>query len=1070
LGAETIIAAIASTLAVGTTAATIIFYVGQFVILGAASTFAAKNAAKGSPELGSKTITSRGTIDPAKIIYGTALVAGTLAYRNAHGIRNRELWAVHVLAGHEVNSITDVYLDTKQIPNSIINGGAAAGGEVDSGDFGPVRNQTVCAIYKHYGTSTQTANSALVAASSDWTTSHRLRGYAYAVTNFVLWDRTATIWEAGDPRNVKFLVEGKKIYDPRLDSTQIIDSTTSPVTMGSGSHRVADPTTWEFSDCPPLCVTDYLMDSKFSPLAGGIDPDRIDWEAVAAAADVCDALVFIPPAASPQNTQKRFTCNGVIYGSDTPEANVAALLSSFNGEMVFTGGKYVINAGGYVAPSDSLSEDDIIGAVSVGSALDSDKRVNTMKALFTDPDKDYETTETAEIELYKDTRDNGDPLLESVELPLTANWYMAQRILLLRLQKMNQELTLTVPCNLKAARLVPGQRVNLTITERGWTPKIFKVLSWEFFDRGGSGIGVSLSLIEDDSTAYGDPDIADYNTLSSTGALTLADPTPIPGIETLPTGVRIGEGAWNIELVNNSTDGTPDSNDGEIYFTAGTFLLPDGATRTSAGESLFTPYEGSLVPPDQVAYIFWGASNPVSRFASSPEYDFGTLDDKGVFTAIYDRFAGQWYAVDNFNNEIAFTPATTDIIVARLIKTSATGGIDSITSFVTYVDNPEATVGATLGTDVYNEAGSVLSDIDVRNDQIVTSSLSALNFNPGFELPRRRNSGSSSGLGSLAPAGWFTFGTSGSPLLYEDENTRDVVQLRGPLGSVMSNSALRAETGTQYEFAALVRARTGTLTCNLRAREYNTDALPSGGRAIGSTSSNPEDEIVAQDASQVVASQASIGTSYTLVSGIYTPGASANWFSLSMDAASDTDDMLVEWAIVRDASTRNTGALADQDTVDYSTDVTGGTKPENNATVGAEAGVNFVTEYTAGTSILLASTASQSTTSATYVQLSDSFQLEGSGDVRLYYDAYSDADVTNPDDPIQIQFRQGATTLTTVNRYGIGVWVTGLFVDVTLVSTDPIDVYVRRQEVGTTGGVRNVEIGIGAMGNGEAIV
>lgn len=908
MGAETIIAAIASTLAVGTTAATIIFYVGQFVILGAASTFAAKNAAKGSPELGAKTITSRGTIDPAKIIYGTALVAGTLAYRNAHGIRNRELWAVHVLAGHEVNSITDVYLDTKQIPNSIINGGAAAGGAVDSGDFGPVRSQTVCAIYKHYGTATQTANSALVAASSDWTTSHRLRGYAYAVTNFVLWDRTATIWEAGDPRNVKFLVEGKKIYDPRLDSTQIIDSTTSPVTMGSGSHRVADPTTWEFSDCPPLCVTDYLMDSKFSPLAGGIDPDRIDWEAVAAAADVCDELVFIPPAASPQNTQKRFTCNGVIYGSDTPEANVAALLSSFNGEMVFTGGKYVINAGGYVAPSDSLSEDDIIGPVSVGSALDSDKRVNTMKALFTDPDKDYETTETAEIELYKDTRDNGDPLLESVELPLTANWYMAQRILLLRLQKMNQELTLTVPCNLKAARLVPGQRVNLTITERGWTPKIFKVLSWEFFDRGGSGIGVNLSLIEDDSTAYGDPDVADYNTLSSTGALTLADPTPIPGIETLPTGVRIGEGAWNIELVNNSANGTVDQNDGEIWFTAGTYLLPDGTTRTSAGEYVATPYESSLVPPDQVAYIFWGATNPVTRFSASPEYVFGTLDDKGVFTAIYDRFAGQWYAVDNGNNEIAFTPATTDIIVARLIKTSASGGIDSITSFVTYVDNPEATVGATLGTDVFNEAGSVLSDIDVRNDQAVTASLGLLNANPTFQLSRRKTSGPAGGIGLLTASSWFQSGTATVGGEYVDNAVRDVITIDANTGQHLSCEARRVEVGTTYEFVALVRSSdANNIVCRLFANEYDTDTLPTGKRSIGLSGGTPEDEVQTRTRTQTIVTSGSIANTWTLVSGFYTPTATAKWFSMGIDenVGSGTHDMQIEWAGYREAATRN---------------------------------------------------------------------------------------------------------------------------------------------------------------------
>lgn len=936
-----------------------IIAVGQAAILYAATSYVAKRSLPGSPDLASRTLTSRGTIDPQKIIYGEALVGGTLAYRNALGLKNREMWAVHVIAGHECESITDVYFDEKLVTNAEINSGAAAGGVISSGTYAPVRGQTVAAVYKHLGTSTQTANAQLVAATGDWTSAHRLRGHTYGVTEFVLWDKTQTIWEASDPTNVSFLVKGKKVYDPRLDSTQIIDSDTSPVTYGSGAHRVADPTTWEWSDCPPLCLADFLMDSKFSPLANGVDQSRINWESVAKAADDCDTLVFIPPAASPQNTEKRFTCNGVIYGSENVEQNVASLLSCFNGNLAFSGGQYYIYAGVYRAPSDDLDEGDVIGPISINSALDSDKRVNTIKAVYTDPNKDYKVTETADIELYKDSRDNGDPLFESIDLPMVNSWYMAQRLALLRLQEYNQEMTISVPCNLKAASFVPGQRINFTFNEFSWTPKIFQVISWEFFDRGGSQIGVNLRLKEDDSTAYADPDIADYNTVDSSGTLTLADPTPVPGIDSLPRGVRIGEGGWNINLVKDSDNGTPDNNDGEIWLSAGTFLLPDGTIRVLAsGVSCYTPYESSTVPPDAVGYVMWGASDPRTRFASSPEYVFGTTASMvaGIFPVIYDRFADQFYAVANSGDEIAFTPADTDFIVARFLKTSASGGLDALTSYVAFVNDPQATVGATLGVDVFNEAGGVLSDIDVRNDQLVVNALSAENQNPTFEIPRVGPTG------NPAPASWYGYG-SAAAAQYKDAS-RDVIIIPADAGLQYSGAVFIPEPGAEYEISALVRKTdAGDATRFVMAvREYDSD-LPSGVRAISTTSgqagADPASIFVTQtravaltspNTAYATSNQWDLTTTYAVFLGTYVPTSTCRYASIVLDAANNvgaTGDLEIEWCILRSKSTRNTGALADQDVVDFATQVTGSEKPANNATnnTGALADEDSVSQF-----------------------------------------------------------------------------------------------------------------------------
>ena len=678
------------------------------------SRLVARPGVKGSQGQGARAVTTRGTVEPQKIIYGEALVGGVLAYKNTHDGdpfgndyfpgTNYQLWAVHVLAGHEVEEITDIWLDEDQILASAINGGSAGGGAVESGTYGPRDGFNAVEIWKYTGTATQTAAGELTAVSDDWTTDHRLRGYPYIVTMFALFEETQVVWEAGDPTSVKALVKGKKVYDPRLDDTQVIDSSTSPVTMGSGSHRVNDSTTWEYfndavsprvaiGDNPALCLADFLRDAKFSPFAGGIDESRIDWEAVAQAADDCDALVPVPPAASPENTQKRFTCNGVIYGTEDGEQNAAMLLSCMNGSLTTVNGKYVMRAGVYESPSDDLYDNDLISSISVGSALDSDQRINTLKATYTDAERSFELTETEPVTIsaYKDTRDGGDELIDSIELPMTNNWYEAQRICLQRLKEANEELVIQVRANLKAARLVPGQRINLYVTERSWNPKIFKVEAWSLVERGENQFGVDLVLKEDSADAYTDPVVSDYSTTSNNGTLTIADPVLIPGIDSIPRGMRFGVGSWDIDLIPNSDDGSADSNDGEVYFLSGTYQLLVGGTEvrrtiarstTTLGIAINTPYEGSERPADGVAYLVWGATSASTRFANSPTLSFQSYQ---IFVAVYDRFIDQWYAVDDNGVKLAFTPdPQSDVVVARLVKTSSSGGIDSLTPLVSY--------------------------------------------------------------------------------------------------------------------------------------------------------------------------------------------------------------------------------------------------------------------------------------------------------------------------------------------------------------------------------------------------
>ena len=690
------------------TATAIAAAVVRFAAVAAISNYVGKRAQNFDAGLRARTLTTRGTTEPQKLIYGEALVSGALAVPpQALGPDNRDLWNIVVLAGHECDSITDVHLDSRVITNSLINGGAAAGGSVTSGQFGPVGGLDVVQIYKYLGTSTQTVNTNFQSAigSVTWPAEARGRGLCYLVTRFSLYERTEKLWEIGEPSNIKAIVRGKRVYDPRLD--------TSPGANPDNATYIA------WSDNPALCAADFLRDTKFGPLSSlgrGIPAARIDWTAVANAANDCDVLVSVPGG-----TQKRFTCNGVLYGSNDPDSNFSAILSSMAGVCTLVGDTYRIRAGVYEGPTTGikLTADDLAGPLGVTKGADPNERVNTSKAVFIDPENDYQPRETAEIDIsaYVTTRDKGVVHPRPLELPMTNDWYMAQRLLLRELTLKNQQMTLKGRFNLKAMNLACGDAVELSIDERGWTDRIFRVRKWRLVF--GEEIYVDLELQEDDAAAYADPLESDYNTKTAAGALVEADPVPIPDLYAYPPGLGV-DSAWSIRAFPD----VPDA--GEIRLSAGKLALPDGFVLTLASTlDVLTPWEGGETPPNGVGYLIY-------------RKDVGV---NGTFCpAFYDRARDQWYTVDDSNVETAFTPdPDVDKLIGRIIATSGSG-IDYFSPVIPYVNDPEATVNTgaladldTVGTDEIDSGAVTISYSDtdasettnLLNDTVATVSIPA---------------------------------------------------------------------------------------------------------------------------------------------------------------------------------------------------------------------------------------------------------------------------------------------------------------------------------------------------------
>jgi hypothetical protein len=181
---------------------------------------------------------------------------------------------VTVLSAYTVTGAGDNYSTTDVTGSITLTGGNLT----INGPAGAIVNYTVQAnlasvrIQKHLGTSSQTVDTYLNSvASTEWTSTDRLLNKAYIVLTLDLENQRFQ----GGPPGITADITGRKIYDPRKDST---------VPGGSGAHRNNNAATWEFSDNPALVIRDYLTaEWGFeSPQAGINDAFTI------AAANACD--------------------------------------------------------------------------------------------------------------------------------------------------------------------------------------------------------------------------------------------------------------------------------------------------------------------------------------------------------------------------------------------------------------------------------------------------------------------------------------------------------------------------------------------------------------------------------------------------------------------------------------------------------------------------------------------------------------------------------------------------------------------------------------------------------------
>lgn len=190
-----------------------------------------------------------------------------------------------------------------------------------------------------------TPHAALVSAfaAQGITYSDALTGYAYSVI-------AMPVREFNGQLDFSARIQGRRLYDPRKDSTQ---------PGGSGAHRLATPATWEWSDNPALACADFVYSNLY-----GLNL-AVDWPSIMTAANACNALIGSP-------AEKRRTL-GVSFIAPANAVDVADTLRGYAGCFLLQGPAGAIllpdaadaasasysHAAGEIAALDSLVKSDL---------------------------------------------------------------------------------------------------------------------------------------------------------------------------------------------------------------------------------------------------------------------------------------------------------------------------------------------------------------------------------------------------------------------------------------------------------------------------------------------------------------------------------------------------------------------------------------------------------------------------------------------------------------------------------------------------------------------------------------
>lgn len=412
---------------------------------------------------------------PREMFLGIFPTAGSMVARYSRGSNLYNAHFVYQLADHPCVEIQNIYGDGRLIQSTPLAHG--------------VRTEITAYSYSggarvwmtwHDGRPGQTYDSDLVTKSAQdpdvvsgaiqgWTTQHLGAGCAYVHVE-VQYDSDIL---TSIPEFL-FTLKGAKLYDRRKDSTA----------GGSGSHRLNDPSTWEYSTNAAVALDHYMLGYQVEDdeLAFGIglEPDEVPYAQFAALADLCDEDVDTGTGGGAA-TMKRYEVNGPISAAQAFEDVLIDFQNQMAARIVDLGGRIGIIGAEEKTPVVSLTDEDWANdeAVRFADKLQFSDLYGAVVGSFQDPGNLYQPTPYERQETdYFQLPDGGEATTAQLDLPLETNPRRAVRLASawIAREALQPRIVGTFATRSLAWKLEPGDWFEMSSETFGFTDELFEVV------------------------------------------------------------------------------------------------------------------------------------------------------------------------------------------------------------------------------------------------------------------------------------------------------------------------------------------------------------------------------------------------------------------------------------------------------------------------------------------------------------------------------------------------------------------------------------------------------------------
>ena len=408
--------------------------------------------------------------NPIPVVYGQRQVGLTRVYVESSGVDNQYLYIAGVLCeggGAGIESIDEIYVDDKLVTWS----GALTDGTlrtVSSSDTNFYKDGSLISVQGFYGLDNQSASS-LLQEQANWTTNHKLSGLAYLAIR-LKWNQDAF---SGIPE-IRVTLKGKKIYDPRADSTK----------GGSGSQREDTASTWTYSKNSSLILLDYLRNARYGK---GLPTSAFEtnYDSFKTSANTCETQVTPYTSGASINL---FETHAVLDSEKKVIDNVRELLVPMRAIFNYTQGKYKVIIEGTGSSQLLLTKDNVVSEVKLQGENKSEK-YNRVVGTFTNPSKDYQS-DTVSYPPFDDSAlavedrfatmlsaDNDTLLERSFDMIHVTSPYQAEEICENILKRSRNCLKAEVTITSEGLNLAIGDIVTATYDTAGFSAKPFRVMS-----------------------------------------------------------------------------------------------------------------------------------------------------------------------------------------------------------------------------------------------------------------------------------------------------------------------------------------------------------------------------------------------------------------------------------------------------------------------------------------------------------------------------------------------------------------------------------------------------------------